>query len=59
MQAHLTCEAVDLTPVVLFDGGGDDRPRDGTQRAVGHLDHVGDVGSYGIDSRQSKSRFSS
>ena len=57
VQRHLAAEAVHLAPLLLFHGCGYHRPRDGTQRTVGNLDHVGYVRGYGIDSCQRQSGF--
>lgn len=49
MERHHLAQAVDFVPVVVAHGLRHQRPRYGTERTVGHLDDVGDIKRYGID----------
>ena len=57
MQRHTLAEFVGLRHILFGHGIRDMRPRNGTQRAVRHLNQRGDVGGDGEHACQTEARL--
>ena len=57
VERHLLPQSVDFTDVAFGYRLRDNGARNGSQRAVGYLHHVGNVAGYGVDAGQLKAFF--